>query len=102
MVLQKQPNSVGHSATLTIPELEQSKTAVLNTLASVHSRSLSVIASYQGRSSGFQGWCSNWGAYAVIPLVAYSELSVRFWVQRTTFPAVLCHFQNPTRPEQLQ
>jgi hypothetical protein len=35
---QDQPNSVGHSAFLTIPELEQSKTAVLNTLASEHSR----------------------------------------------------------------
>jgi site-specific recombinase XerC len=33
-----QPEPVGRSATLTIPELEQSKTAVLNTLASVHSR----------------------------------------------------------------
>src|SRR5580704_2036920 len=35
---QKQPECVGRSATLTIPELEQSKTAVLNTLASQHSR----------------------------------------------------------------
>jgi len=33
-----QPASVGLSATLTIPELEQSKAAVLNTLASQHSR----------------------------------------------------------------
>ena len=38
MVPQKQPISVSRSATLTIPELQQSKTAVLNTLASVHSR----------------------------------------------------------------
>jgi hypothetical protein len=38
MVPQRQPNSVGRPATLTIPELEQSKTAVLNTLASVHSK----------------------------------------------------------------
>lgn len=38
MVLQKQPNSAGHSVTLSIPELEQLKTAVLNTLASMHSR----------------------------------------------------------------
>jgi hypothetical protein len=39
MVPQKQPNSVGFSATeATIPELQQSKTAVLDTLASVHSR----------------------------------------------------------------
>jgi hypothetical protein len=35
---QEQSNTVGHSASLTIPELEQSKTAVLNTLASEHSR----------------------------------------------------------------
>lgn len=34
----KQPESVGGSATLSIPELGQSKTAVLNTLASQHSR----------------------------------------------------------------
>ena len=32
MVPQKQPNSEDRSATLTIPELQQSKTAVLNTL----------------------------------------------------------------------
>jgi hypothetical protein len=38
MVPQKQPNSEDRSATLTIPELQQSKTAVLNTLASAHSR----------------------------------------------------------------
>jgi hypothetical protein len=38
MVLYWNPDSVGRSATLIIPELEQSKTAVLNTLASVHSR----------------------------------------------------------------
>jgi hypothetical protein len=38
MIPQKQPNSEGRSATLTIPELQQSKTAVLNTLASVHSK----------------------------------------------------------------
>ena len=34
----KKPESVGRSATLSIPELDQSKTAVLNTLASQHSR----------------------------------------------------------------
>jgi hypothetical protein len=38
MPSKKQPESVGSSETLTIPELEQSKTAVLNTLASQHSR----------------------------------------------------------------
>jgi site-specific recombinase XerC len=35
---QKQPNSEDRSATLTIPERQESKTAVLNTLASAHSR----------------------------------------------------------------
>jgi integrase len=38
MVPQKHSDSVVRSAALTIPELEQSKAAVLNTLASVHSR----------------------------------------------------------------
>jgi hypothetical protein len=34
----QQRKSVSRSATLTIPELEQSKAAVFNTLASAHSR----------------------------------------------------------------
>jgi hypothetical protein len=38
MVPQKHPDSVTYSATLTIPELEQSEATVLDTLASVHSR----------------------------------------------------------------
>jgi hypothetical protein len=38
MPTKNQPDSVGLSAILTIPELEQSKAAVLNTLASQHSR----------------------------------------------------------------
>jgi site-specific recombinase XerC len=38
MVPEKQTESRVRTETLTIPELEQSKTAVLNTLASVHSR----------------------------------------------------------------
>jgi hypothetical protein len=37
MPTKNQPDSVGLSATLTIPELEQSKAAVLNTFASLHS-----------------------------------------------------------------
>ncbi len=41
---QEQSNTVGYSASLTIPELEQSKTAVLNTLASEHSRRSYVYA----------------------------------------------------------
>ena len=38
MDLQNRLGSVSPSATATIPELQQSKTAVLNTLASKHSR----------------------------------------------------------------
>src|ERR1700689_4942628 len=54
MVPQKQPNSAGHSVTLSIPELEQSKTAVLNTLASRHSR-----RSYEYAIDRFIAWyCS--------------------------------------------
>src|ERR1017187_4955758 len=66
------------------------------------SRCVSGIAFCQGRFSGLQGWCSIWGAQAVIPLVVYSKFSVPFWFQRAPFPAVLCHFQNPAGPEQLQ
>src|ERR1019366_10638481 len=54
MVPQNQPNSVGHSATQSIPELEESKTAVLNTLASEHSR-----RSYEYAIERFIAWyCS--------------------------------------------
>jgi hypothetical protein len=54
MVPQKQPNSVSPSATATIPELQQSKTAVLNTLASQHSR-----RSYEYAIERFIAWyCS--------------------------------------------
>jgi site-specific recombinase XerD len=54
MVPQEQPNSVGLSATATIPELQQSKTAVLNTLASEHSR-----RSYEYAIDRFIAWyCS--------------------------------------------
>lgn len=38
MFPQTESNPVGLSAITTIPELQQSKTAVLNTLASKHSR----------------------------------------------------------------
>jgi site-specific recombinase XerD len=50
----KQAESVGGSATLSIPELEQSNTAVLYTLASQHSR-----RSYEHAIERFIGWyCS--------------------------------------------
>jgi hypothetical protein len=49
-----QPESVGRSATLTIPDLEQSKAAVLNSLASQHSR-----RSYEYAIERFTAWyCS--------------------------------------------
>ncbi len=54
MPLKNQHESVGLSATLTIPELEQSKAAVLNTLASQHSR-----RSYEYAIERFIAWyCS--------------------------------------------
>ena len=54
MVLQNQLGSVSLSATATIPELQQSKTAVLNTLASRHSR-----RSYEYAIDRFIAWyCS--------------------------------------------
>jgi hypothetical protein len=54
MVPQKHLDSVARSATLTIPELEQSEAAVLNTLVSVHSR-----RSYAYAIEGFIAWyCS--------------------------------------------
>src|SRR5450432_1319671 len=54
MVPQNRPVSVSLSATATIPELQQSKTAVLNTLASRHSR-----RSYEYAIDRFIAWyCS--------------------------------------------
>ena len=54
MFPQTESNPVGHSATATIPELQQSKTAVLNTLASKHSR-----RSYEYAIDRFIAWyCS--------------------------------------------
>src|ERR1700693_2081349 len=54
MFPQAESNPVGFSATATIPELQQSKTAVLNTLASKHSR-----RSYEYAIDRFIAWyCS--------------------------------------------
>jgi hypothetical protein len=54
MVPQKHTEFSVRSETLTIPELEQSKAAVLNTLASLHSR-----RSYAFAIDRFIGWyCS--------------------------------------------
>jgi len=54
MFSQKQPGSVSPPATATIPELQQSKTAVLNTLASKHSR-----RSYEYAIDRFIAWYSS-------------------------------------------
>ncbi len=54
MVQQNQLGSVSVSATSTIPELQQSKTAVLNTLASRHSR-----RSYEYAIDRFIAWYCN-------------------------------------------
>src|SRR5271167_1492084 len=51
MSKKQQRKSVSRTATLTIPELEQSKAAVLNTLASVHSR-----RSYEYAIERFIAW----------------------------------------------
>jgi site-specific recombinase XerD len=51
MSKRQQRRSVSRSATLTIPELEQSKAAVLNTLASAHSR-----RSYEHAIGRFIAW----------------------------------------------
>jgi len=45
------PQSVSRPANLTVPELEQSKTSVLSSLASAHSR-----RSYQYAIDKFIGW----------------------------------------------
>ncbi len=58
----KQRKSVSRSATLTIPKLEQSKTAVLNTLASAHSR-----RSYEYAIERFIAW------YCDEPRLAFSR-----------------------------
>src|SRR5260370_40115068 len=65
-------------------------------------RSVSVIAFSSRPIKRFQGWLSNCGGGGVLPPVAYSELSVQFRIRRFPFPVVLCHFQDPTGPEQLQ
>ena len=51
MSKKRQRKSVYRSATLTIPELEQSKVAVLNSLASSHSR-----RSYEYAIERFIAW----------------------------------------------
>jgi hypothetical protein len=70
MPRKNQPESVGLSATLTIPELEQSKAAVLNTLASQHSR-----RSYEyAIEDVIMRWGQDWGAHPGCPEVGIWEI----------------------------
>ena len=62
MSKKRQCKSLGRRASLTIPELEQSKAAVLNTLASVHSRK-----SYQYAIERFIAW------YCDTPRLAFNR-----------------------------
>jgi hypothetical protein len=65
MSKEQQRKSVSRSAALTIPELEQSKTAVLNTLASAHSR-----RSYKYAIERFIAW------YCDEPRLAFNRSKV--------------------------
>ena len=86
MLSENQPESVGRSATLTIPELEQSKAAVLNTLASVHSR-----RSYTFAINRFIAWyCSeprltfnrwSWDFHSPLPMATYTVLFTPSWTK---------------------
>src|SRR5580692_11466546 len=79
MLTQKQPNSVSLFATATIPELQQSKTAVLNTLASQHSR-----RSYEHAISRFIAW------YCSEPRLTFNRsvvLSYRSFLERLSLSA---------------
>jgi hypothetical protein len=89
MPRKNQPESVGLSATLTIPELEQSKAAVLNTLASQHSR-----RSYEYAIERFIAWyCSEPRlTFNVQPIcrgevsrIPRTPLAVRSYDQLTSF-----------------
>ena len=87
MVPQTQPNPVGLPPTATIPELQQSKTAVLNTLASQHSR-----RSYEYAIDRFIAWyCSeprlefNRSVVCEIPLIPGAPLPVRSYDQPASF-----------------
>ena len=68
MSKQQHRKPVGQPATLTIPELEQSKAAVLSTLASVHSR-----RSYKHAIARFISW------YCDEPRLAFNRCRVRQW-----------------------
>ncbi len=84
MVPQKQPNSEDRSATLTIPELQQSKSAVLNTLASAHSR-----RSYAYAIERFIAW------YCTEPRLTFNRTVVvryRSFLERLSLSAATINF----------
>src|SRR5579872_6168931 len=76
MSKKRQRKSFARTASLTIPELEQSKAAVLNTLASVHSRK-----SHQYAIERFIAW------YCDTPRLAFNRSVV---VQYRSFLESLC------------
>src|SRR5271157_12949 len=76
MSKKRQRKSVGRTASLTIPQLEQSKAAVLNTLASVHSR-----RSYKYAIERFIAW------YCDRPRLAFNRSAV---VRYRSFLKSLC------------
>lgn len=84
MVPQKQPNSEDRSATLTIPELQQSKSTVLNTLASAHSR-----RSYAYAIERFIAW------YCTEPRLTFNRTVVvryRSFLERLSLSAATINF----------
>jgi hypothetical protein len=84
------------TSSLTINDVPATATGAVFYVLVTSTRSLSGIAFCQDRFSGLQGWCSNWGARVVIPLVAYSELSVSIWVKRP-LPRRFMPFPEPSR-----
>lgn len=79
--------SVSRSTALTIPELQQSKAAVLNTLASVHSR-----RSYQYAIERFIAW------YCGEPRLAFNRSVVvqyRSFLESLCLPALRSTFVSP-------
>ena len=96
MLSENQPESVGRSAILTIPELEQSKAAVLNTLASQHSR-----RSYEYAIERFITWyCSEPRlTFNRSVVVKYRSFLERLWTeQQDHSPRLIHHAQHLDRP----
>jgi len=87
MVQENQRETIGCSATLTIPELEQSKTVVVNTLASQHSQ-----RSYEYAIQRFIAWYCSEPMINVqplcrreVPLISRTPILVSRYDQLTSF-----------------